>query len=136
MMRRDIYTVHRHITRLATLSESVIGREEVDSIRYHILRLCTDSLLQALKSHCRDYVHPAQIDTLGGKGNPPAASDGILARQNGADSLLVNYLPEMTHGVQRQNVNLRKTQKHKLLVLNTHQVSSNGLDVYLLLQSA
>ena len=34
-MRRDIYTVHRHITRLATLSESVIGREEVDSIRYH-----------------------------------------------------------------------------------------------------
>ena len=79
---------------------------------------------------------PAQIDTLGGKENPPAASDGILARQNGADSLLVNYLPEMTHGVQRQNVNLRKTQKHKLLVLNTHQVSSNGLDVYLLLQSA
>ena len=46
----------------------------------------------------------------------------ILARQNGADSLLVNYLPEMTHGVQRQNVNLRKTQKRKLLVLNTHQV--------------
>ena len=123
MMRRDIYTVHRHITRLATLSESVIGREEVDSIRYHILRLCTDSLLQALKSHCRDYVHPAQIDTLGGKENPPAASDGILARQNGADSLLVNCLPEVTHGVQRQKAGCKLTQNAKIQVVSVKYAS-------------
>ena len=63
-VRRDINTAHRHITRLATLGESVIGWEEADSIRYRTLRLRTDSLLQALKPHCRDYVRPAQIDTL------------------------------------------------------------------------
>lgn len=63
-VRRDINTAHRHITRLATLGESVIGWEEADSTRYCALRLRTDSLLQALKPHCRDYVRPAQIDTL------------------------------------------------------------------------
>ena len=63
-VRRDINAAHRHITRLATLGESVIGWEEADSTRYHALRLRTDSLLQALKPHCRDYVRPAQIDSL------------------------------------------------------------------------
>lgn len=63
-VRRDINTAHRHITRLATLGESVIGWKEADSTRYCALRLRTDSLLQALKPHCRDYVRPAQIDTL------------------------------------------------------------------------
>ena len=76
--RRDINATHSHIIRLATLGESVIGWEKADSIRYRALRLHTDSLLQALKPHCRDYVRPAQIDTLplGGKGSPPAAPDG------------------------------------------------------------
>ena len=63
-VRRDINAAHRHITRLATIGESVIGWEEADSARYRALRLRTDSLLQALKPHCRDYVRPAQIDTL------------------------------------------------------------------------
>ena len=63
-VRRDINTAHRHITCLATLGESVIGWEEADSTRYRILRQHTDSLLQALKPHCRDYVRPVQIDTL------------------------------------------------------------------------
>lgn len=63
-VRRDINTAHRHITRLATLGESVIGWEEADSTHYRALRLRTDSLLQALKPYCRDYVRPAQIDTL------------------------------------------------------------------------
>ena len=63
-VRRDINTAHRRITRLATLGESVIGWEEADSTRYRTLRLRTDSLLQALKLHCREYVQPKQIDTL------------------------------------------------------------------------
>ena len=98
-VRRDINTAHRHITRLATLGESVIGWEEADSIRYRTLRLRTDSLLQALKPHYRDYVRPAQIDTLrtllAEKEAHLLHLTVILARQDEADSLLVNHLPEV-----------------------------------------
>ena len=87
-VRRDINAAHRHITRLATIGESVIGWEEADSARYRALRLRTDSLLQALKPHCRDYVRPAQIDTL----------RTLLAEK---DSLLVNHLPEVARRATR-----------------------------------
>lgn len=36
-VRCDFNAVHRHITRLATLGESVIGWEETDKTRYHAL---------------------------------------------------------------------------------------------------
>ena len=98
-VRRDINTAHRHITRLATLGESVIGWEEADTTCYRTLRLRTDSLLQALKPHCRDYVRPAQIDTLrtllAEKEAHLLHLTVILARQDEADSLLVNHLPEV-----------------------------------------
>lgn len=104
-VRRDINTAHRHITRLATLGESVIGWEEADSIRYRTLRLRTDSLLQALKPHCRDYVRPAQIDTLrtllAEKEAHLLHLTEILDRQNEADSLLVNHLPEVARRATR-----------------------------------
>lgn len=104
-VRRDINTAHRHITRLATLGESVIGWEEADSIRYRTLRLRTDSLLQALKPHCRDYVSPAQIDTLrtllAEKEAHLLHMTEILARQDEADSLLVNHLPEVARRATR-----------------------------------
>ena len=104
-IRRNINTVHRHITRLATLGESVIGWEEADSTRYHALRLHTDSLLQALKPYCRDYVRPAQIDTLrtllAEKEAHLLHLTEILARQDEADSLLVNHLPEVARRATR-----------------------------------
>ena len=104
-LRRDINAAHRHITRLATLGESVIGWEEADSIRYRTLRLRTDSLLQALKPHCRDYVRPAQIDTLrtllAEKEAHLLHLTEILARQDEADSLLVNQLPEVARRATR-----------------------------------
>lgn len=104
-VRRDINAVHRHITRLATLGESVIGWEEADSTRYRTLRLRTDSLLQALKPHCRDYVRPAQIDTLrtllAEKETHLLYLTEILARQDEADSLLVNHLPEVARRATR-----------------------------------
>ena len=104
-VRRDINAAHRHITRLATLGESVIGWEEVDTTRYRALRLRTDSLLQALKPHCRDYVRPAQIDTLrtllAEKEAHLLHLTGILARQSEADSLLVNHLPEVARRATR-----------------------------------
>ena len=104
-VRRNINAAHRHITRLATLGESVIGWEEADSTRYHALRLRTDSLLQALKPHCRDYVRPAQIDTLrtllAEKEAHLLHLTEILARQDEADSLLVNHLPEVARRATR-----------------------------------
>ena len=104
-VRRDINTAHRHITRLATLGESVIGWKEADSTRYCALRLRTDSLLQALKPHCRDYVRPAQIDTLrtllAEKEAHLLHMTEILARQDEADSLLVNHLPEVARRATR-----------------------------------
>ena len=104
-VRRDINAAHRHITRLATLGESVIGWEEDDSTRYRLLRLRTDSLLQALKPHCRDYVRPAQIDTLrtllAEKEAHLLHLTVILARQDEADSLLVNHLPEVARRATR-----------------------------------
>lgn len=104
-VHRDINTAHRHITRLATLGESVIGWEEADSTRYRALRLRTDSLLQALKPYCRDYVRPAQIDTLctllAEKEAHLLHLTEILARQDEADSLLVNHLPEVARRATR-----------------------------------
>ena len=104
-VRRDINTAHRHITRLATLGESVIGWEGADSTRYRTLRLRTDSLLQTLKPHCTAYVRPAQIDTLrtllAEKETHLLHLTEILTRQDEADSLLVNHLPEVTHRATR-----------------------------------
>ena len=104
-VRRDINAAHRHITRLATLGESVIGWEGADSTRYRILRQHTDSLLQALKPYCRDYVRPAQIDTLrtllAEKEAHLLHLTEIFARQDEADSLLVNHLPEVARRATR-----------------------------------
>ena len=98
-VRRDINVTHSHITRIATLGESVIGWKEADSTCYHALRLRTDSLLQALKPHCRDYVCLEQIDTLCTLLVEKEAHllhlTEILARLDEADSLLVNHLPEV-----------------------------------------
>lgn len=63
-IRRDIHTAHRHITELATQGESVVAWGEADYKEYHANRQRTDSLLQTLKPHCREYVRPNQIDTL------------------------------------------------------------------------
>ena len=104
-VRRDINTAHRHITRLAIFGENVIGWERADSTRYRTLRLRTDSLLQALKPLCRDYVRPAQIDTLrtllAEKEAHLLHLTEILVRQDEADSLLVNHLPEVARRATR-----------------------------------
>ena len=104
-VRCDINAAHRHITRLAILGESVIGWEGADCTRYRALRLRTDSLLQALKPRCATYVHASQIDTLRSllseKESHLLHLTEILARQDEADSLLVNHLPEVAHRATR-----------------------------------
>ena len=98
-VRRDINTAHRRITRLSLLGEGIIGWDKADLLHYHAQRLRTDSLLQALKPQCREYVRPAQIDTLRFLlADKEAHLRNILDainEQNEADSLLVNHLPEV-----------------------------------------
>ena len=95
----DIHNVHRYITRLTMLGESVIDWHRTDCSHYRIQRLCTDSLLQALKFHCAAYVYPAQIDTLhsllANKEEHLRHIMSVFERQEEADSLLVNLLPEV-----------------------------------------
>ena len=104
-VRSDINTVHRYITQLALLGEGVIGWNETDRRHYHAQRLRADSLLQALKPHCRNYVRPVQIDTLrtllAEKETHLLHLTEILARQDEADSLLVNHLPEVARRATR-----------------------------------
>ena len=104
-VRSDINSVHRHITRLAILGEGVIGWEDADSTRYRILRLRTDSLLQALKPHCTAYVLPSQIDTLrtllAEKEAHLLHIMEVFIRQDAADSLLVNHLPKVARRATR-----------------------------------
>lgn len=81
------------------LGESVIDWNRTDCSHYRIQRLCTDSLLQALKFHCAAYVYPAQIDTLrsllASKEEHLRHIMSVFERQEEADSLLVNLLPEV-----------------------------------------
>ena len=104
-VHRNINAAHRHIIRLAIFGEGVIGWDGTDYRYYHALRLRTDSLLQALKPQCRDYVRPAQIDTLrtllAEKEAHLLHLTEILARQDEADSLLVNHLPEVARRATR-----------------------------------
>lgn len=107
-VRYDINTVHRRITRLALLGEGVISWGEADLRHYHAQRLCTDSLLQALKPQCTAYVHTVQIDTL--RSLLADKEDHLLhiveavERQGDADSLLVNHLPEVAKRATRVRI--------------------------------
>lgn len=116
----DIHNVHRYITRLTMLGESVIDWHRTDCSHYRIQRLCTDSLLQALKFHCAAYVYPAQIDTLrsllANKEEHLRHIMSVFERQEETDSILVNHLPE----VAKRATSLRTVQQKK----RASQVSS------------
>lgn len=113
-IRRYINIAHQSITTLSILGESVIGWDDADYRYYHIQRLRTDSLLQALKPHCRDYMRPIQIDTLRNllteKEIHLLHIMQAIEQQDETDSLLVNHLPE----VAKRATRLRTvTQKKK-----------------------
>lgn len=98
-VRLDINKAHSRITGLAIRGESVVAWEEADYRDYRRHRLLTDSLLQTLKPHCREYVHPGQIDTLR---HLLAEKETHLLRimqnldhRDERDSLLATQLPEM-----------------------------------------
>lgn len=112
-VRRDINTAHRHITKLATLGESVIAWEETDYKEYVKNRLWTDSLLQTLKPHCREYVQPNQIDTLchllAEKETHLLHIMQNIEQQKERENMLANQLPE----VARRATRVRTVEKKK-----------------------
>lgn len=102
-IRHDIHTVHRKITELATLGESVITWEDADYLTYHERRLYTDSLLQKLRLLCWEFIHPGQIDTLcsllAGKEQHLFHIMQTFHKQEKADSLLMHRLPVVSRQV-------------------------------------
>lgn len=62
--RENIHKAHLYITSLATLGESVIAWDESDYNRYHYQRLKIDSILLEIKSGCRNFLRPVQVDSL------------------------------------------------------------------------
>lgn len=112
-IRRNIETAHFYITGLVMSGESVISWEKADYLQYNTQRLQTDSLLQLLKPHCTDFVHPAQIDTLrillADKEEHLRHIMLVFERQEETDSLLVNHLPE----VAKRATRVRTVQQKK-----------------------
>ena len=98
-MRGELSEIHRNITVLASLGESVIAWEEEDYRAYQTRRLRVDSLLQVLKIGSDNMIDTNQIDTLRGL---LSSKEGhlhqimqVFHRQDKADSLLVNHLPKL-----------------------------------------
>lgn len=98
-IRKNIGIAHTYITGLAMSGESVISWEKADYLHYHTQRLQTDSLLKSLKTYCKNFVQQAQVDTLRSmlqsKEEHLRHIMSVFERQEEADSLLINHLPEV-----------------------------------------
>ena len=113
-VRCELSEIHRNITVLASLGESVIAWEVEDYRSYRTRRLKVDSLLQALQSGNSYMVDYPQIDTLRGllssKEEHLHRIMLLFHRQDEADSLLVNHLPEAAReATQTRTVVQKKT---------------------------
>lgn len=110
---KNINKVHRYITELTTQGEGVLGWDDEDSRAYHSKRLDTDSLLQTLKLHCREYVQPNQIDTLrhllAEKETHLLHIMQNIEQQKDRENMLANQLPE----VARRATRVRTIEKKK-----------------------
>ena len=112
--RRDISEIHRNITVLASLGESVIAWEDEDYHAYQTRRLRVDSLLQMLQTNHSYIFGLSQINTLqqllADKETHLHQIMQVFHRQDKADSLLVNHLPEVAKRATRVRT---VTQKKK-----------------------
>lgn len=111
-VRGELSEIHRNITVLASLGESVIAWEEEDYRAYQTRRLRVDSLLQVLKIGSDNMVDTNQIDTLRGL---LSSKEGhlyqimqVFHRQDKADSLLVNHLSEAARQAIQPRTVMRK----------------------------
>ena len=62
--QHNINTAHRYVTALVTYGESVLVWDNEDTLAYRKRRVQTDSMLQALRVQCEDFIRPTQIDSL------------------------------------------------------------------------
>lgn len=133
--RRDISEIHRNITVLASLGESVIAWEDEDYHAYQTRRLRVDSLLQMLQTNHSYIFGLSQIDTLqqllADKETHLHQIMQVFHRQDKADSLLVfSYLIIQKHlkrdsllrkkmeGVIDRNNELLETRKNVILTIS------------------
>lgn len=112
-LRQNINTIYRYITMLSISGENVMDWKEADYQNYRVERLLTDSLLQAMKPYCINYVQPQQIDTLrillADKEERLRRIMSVFERQEETDSLLINHLPE----VAKRATRVRTVQQKK-----------------------
>ena len=111
-VRRDINTVHRRITELATLGESVMAWDTTEYHLYHEKRMSVDTLLADLKQNCTGFVLPEQVDTLrmllSDKEHHLYRIMKAFHRQEIADSLIAEQLPKVTSQATRTRTEIRR----------------------------
>ena len=111
-IRRNVTTIHRQITALATQGESVLGWDDNECRTYRLRRLSVDSLLLSLKENCSHFVQPDQIDTLR---MLLAAKETHLLRimqsfrqREAMDSLIVQQLPTVVKSASKPRIEIRR----------------------------
>lgn len=110
--QRNINSAHRYVTILATYGESAIAWDEEDCIAYHEGRLRTDSLLLILREQCKDFILPAQMDTLHALlENKEECLFQIMKtfqQHEETDSLLLHHLPIVAQQITQPHTVIRK----------------------------
>jgi len=110
--QHNINTAHRYVTALATYGESVLVWDNEDTLAYRKRRVQTDSMLQALRVQCEEFILPIQIDSLR---TLLAAKEAHLFQimeasreQRQTDSLLLNQKPIVTTHTTTKTVTRKK----------------------------
>lgn len=110
--QHNINTAHRYVTALVTYGESVLVWDNEDTLAYRKRRVQTDSMLQALRVQCEEFILPTQIDSLR---TLLAAKEAHLFQimeasreQRQTDSLLLNQKPIVTTHTTTKTVTRKK----------------------------
>ena len=110
--QHNINTAHRYVTALVTYGESVLVWDNEDTLAYRKRRVQTDSMLQALRVQCEEFILPIQIDSLR---TLLAAKEAHLFQimeasreQRQTDSLLFNQKPIVTTHTTTKTVTRKK----------------------------
>ena len=110
--QHNINTAHRYVTALVTYGESVLVWDNEDTLAYRKRRVQTDSMLQALRVQCEEFILPIQIDSLR---TLLAAKEAHLFQimeasreQRQTDSLLLNQKPIVTTHTTTKTITRKK----------------------------
>lgn len=110
--QHDINTAHRYITSLVTYGESVMVWNYEDSLAYRERRSRTDSMLQTLRTQCKDFIQSKQIDSL--RTLLTVKEEYLFQimkasrQQKRTDSLLFNLKPTVTKQITTQTISCKK----------------------------